>query len=326
VLVVALLAGLLSGCSDSSSAAPASTTNDLPNLVLIGDSITHRSADVLTEALSDRYNVTIVAEDGRTIAEQQEGASQAAESSPDYVLINLGTNDAVKGVSLEDAEKGLVDMAAKFPDACIVFTTINKNTTIPVYNAKASALNDWLFANAEHIAPPHMMGALTTLPAPALLVMPGGGAPVPPAPPACTGGTPGPPLPATPAPATPVGALSVGASVGSPLATPPLTSIGVVSAPQPRKLCAALTTSSLSRWQPIVVRRNVPGKTIVSGSLLPSSTQPVATHSSRKQRADLLIARSPGTSRRSRAGCQPGCQRPRPRALAGPARDAPSNS
>jgi lysophospholipase L1-like esterase len=152
VLVVALLAGLLSGCSDSSSAAPASTTNDLPNLVLIGDSITHRSADVLTEALSDRYNVTIVAEDGRTIAEQQEGASQAAESSPDYVLINLGTNDAVKGVSLEDAEKGLVDMAAKFPDACIVFTTINKNTTIPVYNAKASALNDWLFANAEHIA------------------------------------------------------------------------------------------------------------------------------------------------------------------------------
>ena len=64
------------------------------------------------------------------------------------MFINLGTNDAVKGVSLDDAEKGLVDMAAKFPDACIVFATINKNTTIPVYNAKASALNDWLFANA----------------------------------------------------------------------------------------------------------------------------------------------------------------------------------
>ncbi|MGZ4786484.1 MAG: SGNH/GDSL hydrolase family protein [Acidimicrobiales bacterium] len=152
MLVAALLAGLLAGCSSSSSASPATTTNDLPSLVLIGDSITHRSADVLTATLSDRYNVTVVAEDGRTIAEQQDGASQAAESAPEYVVINLGTNDAVKGVSLADAEKGLVDMAAKFPDACIVFATINKNTTIPVYNAKASALNDWLFANAQHIA------------------------------------------------------------------------------------------------------------------------------------------------------------------------------
>ncbi|MGZ4717490.1 MAG: SGNH/GDSL hydrolase family protein, partial [Acidimicrobiales bacterium] len=102
MLVAALLAGLLAGCSSSSSASPATTTNDLPSLVLIGDSITHRSADVLTAALSDRYNVTVVAEDGRTIAEQQDGASQAAESAPEYVVINLGTNDAVKGVSLAD--------------------------------------------------------------------------------------------------------------------------------------------------------------------------------------------------------------------------------
>jgi lysophospholipase L1-like esterase len=152
VLVAALLAGLLSGCSDSSSATSTTTTNGLPSLVLIGDSITHRSEDVLLATLSDRYNLTLVAEDGRTIAEQQDAAGQAAESSPEYVFINLGTNDAVKGVSLEEAEKGLVDMAAKFPNSCIVFATINKNTTIPVYNAKASALNDWLFANAPRIA------------------------------------------------------------------------------------------------------------------------------------------------------------------------------
>jgi len=153
LLVGALLVAVLAGCSDSSAtqAGPTTTDNGLPSLVLIGDSITHRSADVLMESLSDRYNVTIVAEDGRTIAEQQDGASEAALSSPDYVFINLGTNDAVKGVSLADAEKGLVDMAAKFPDSCVAFATINKNTTIPVYNAKASALNDWLFANAKHI-------------------------------------------------------------------------------------------------------------------------------------------------------------------------------
>jgi lysophospholipase L1-like esterase len=150
----ALLAVALSGCSDSSAtpAGPTTTDNGLPSLVLIGDSITHRSADVLMDTLSDRFNVTIVADDGRTIAEQQVGASDAALSSPDYVFINLGTNDAVKGVSLADAEKGLIDMAAKFPDACVAFATINKNTTIPVYNAKASALNDFLFANAKHIA------------------------------------------------------------------------------------------------------------------------------------------------------------------------------
>lgn len=155
MLFAALLSAALSGCSNSSASPtgdPTTTDNGLPSLVLIGDSITHRSADVLTEALGDRYNVTIVAEDGRTIAEQQAGASEAALSSPEFVLINLGTNDAVKDVSLEDAEKGLVDMAAKFPDSCVVFATINKNTTIPVYNAKASALNDWLFANAKHIA------------------------------------------------------------------------------------------------------------------------------------------------------------------------------
>jgi lysophospholipase L1-like esterase len=152
LLAATLLTGLVASCSDSSSAAPTTTTNGLPSLVLIGDSITHRSADVLESTLSDRYNVNIVAEDGRTIAEQQDGASQAADSSPEFVFINLGTNDAVKGVSLADAEKGLVDMAAKFPDSCIVFSTINTNTTIPVYNAKAKALNDWLFANAPHIA------------------------------------------------------------------------------------------------------------------------------------------------------------------------------
>ena len=152
-----LLAGLvlvtLAGCSHLSSASPSTTTDGgLPNLVLIGDSITHRSADVLQASLSDRFDVTVVAEDGRTIGEQQDGASEAAKSSPPYVFINLGTNDAVKGVSVEDAEKGLVDMSAKFPGACLVFATINTNTTIPVYNAKASALNTWLFANAPHIA------------------------------------------------------------------------------------------------------------------------------------------------------------------------------
>jgi lysophospholipase L1-like esterase len=153
VLVAAVLAVPLAGCSDSSSAAPTTTEdNGLPSLVLIGDSITHRSADALTAALEDRYNVTIVAEDGRTIAEQQAGAAEAAATSPEFVFINLGTNDAVKGVPLEEAEKGLVEMAAKFPDACAVFATINQNTTIPVYNQKASDLNDWLFANAPHIA------------------------------------------------------------------------------------------------------------------------------------------------------------------------------
>ena len=150
--MAALFAALLSGCSDTSSAAPSTTDDGRPSLVLVGDSITHRSAEVLEATLGERFAVTIVAEDGRTIAEQQDGASQAAASSPDYVFINLGTNDAVKGVAIEDAEKGLVEMAAKFPDSCIVFATINKNTTIPVYNEKASALNDWLFANAPHIA------------------------------------------------------------------------------------------------------------------------------------------------------------------------------
>jgi len=152
LLATGLLLASLAGCSHASSASPTTTTNDRPGLVLIGDSITHRSADVLIDSLSDRFDVTVVAEDSRTIAEQQQGASAAAQSSPEYVLINLGTNDAVKGVPLDVAEKGLVDMAAKFPDACVVFTTINKNTTIPVYNAKASELNDWLFANAKHIA------------------------------------------------------------------------------------------------------------------------------------------------------------------------------
>jgi hypothetical protein len=152
LLAVALLGALLSGCTNSSSAAPRTTDDERPSLVLIGDSITHRSTEVLEATLGERYDLTIVAEDGRTIAEQQEGASEAAESSPDFVFINLGTNDAVKGVALEDAQKGLIDMAAKFPGSCLVFSTINKNTTIPVYNEKASALNDWLFANAPHIA------------------------------------------------------------------------------------------------------------------------------------------------------------------------------
>ena len=82
LLVGALLAAVLAGCSDSSAtqAGPTTTDNGLPSLVLIGDSITHRSADVLMESLSDRYNVTIVAEDGRTIAEQQDGASEASSS------------------------------------------------------------------------------------------------------------------------------------------------------------------------------------------------------------------------------------------------------
>jgi lysophospholipase L1-like esterase len=131
------------------------------HVVVIGDSITNNSAAQLHEALDGDHQVKLSGIIGATIADQQIHADEyaATEPLPAVVVVDLGTNDAWQAVPTETSATEIDTMIGKFPDACIVLTTVNEHVGPPsvkptkdgrLYsNELAAALNVELRAKAD---------------------------------------------------------------------------------------------------------------------------------------------------------------------------------
>jgi phospholipase/lecithinase/hemolysin len=96
-------------------------------VAVVGDSITAIGEQQLKISAGNDYVIDASAEFGATVAGQMPAAGQLAATGPEQVIINLGTNDALQGVPLDQTMASLKQMVALFPDAkCIHFVTVDE--------------------------------------------------------------------------------------------------------------------------------------------------------------------------------------------------------
>jgi hypothetical protein len=120
-------------------------------IAIIGDGITYSGINELHAVLDPSFQVRIAANGNKTIAQMQTIATDYATSNPDAIVLNLGTYDVLTGVPLPTIGSELATLMAKFPNACVVLTTLNTNVSAAGYsNASAATLNSYL-AGADRI-------------------------------------------------------------------------------------------------------------------------------------------------------------------------------
>ena len=111
-------------------------------MAIIGDSITVLSAGAIEAALGGVEKITAVGEIGYDIGQMLPYARTIALTVPNTVVINLGTNDAAKGVPPARSAVQLDSMLAQFPQATRVLVTVNTHFDTAECSARAQALNE----------------------------------------------------------------------------------------------------------------------------------------------------------------------------------------
>jgi lysophospholipase L1-like esterase len=149
VLAVVLVAGALLAVG---------VAQPRPVVLLAGDSITELSAGVLAGALDGTFgigghDVAVVARSGATAGEMEPSVVTAV-AGPDQIVINLGTNDAVRTGTVAEGLASIERMAGAYPDArCVHLVTLNEGM-VAFEDAvgpgqRAAELNRGLLALAE---------------------------------------------------------------------------------------------------------------------------------------------------------------------------------
>ena len=97
-------------------------------VAVVGDSITSIGEQQLKISAGNDFVIESRSEFGATVEAQMPEATELAATDPKQVIINLGTNDALLGVPLDQTMASLKTMVGLFPDAeCIHFVTVNED-------------------------------------------------------------------------------------------------------------------------------------------------------------------------------------------------------
>lgn len=120
-----------------------------PEVAVVGDSITVVSNNQITDRLFDDHQVAIAAALGVTVEVMQPEAQRLARSEPDQVVIELGSNDVLLGLPLDEAAAGLAEMVATFEDAGAECVHLVDVSTVMVTSGGASRAEEAATLNAE---------------------------------------------------------------------------------------------------------------------------------------------------------------------------------
>jgi len=163
---------------DNDLAAGPGPTDDV---ALVGDSITEQSEATLLEELRSTYHVRIRGRGGYRIEEMEPYAIELATTKPEQVVINLGSNDALKSWPVDKSVLALRRLIADFEGArCLHLVTVNEsmvNDRVPDLSERTAALNaeirriaasenynviDWSRAVSEDLAAGSPRGGITS--------------------------------------------------------------------------------------------------------------------------------------------------------------------
>jgi lysophospholipase L1-like esterase len=124
----------------SSTSAP----DPRPKVAIVGDSITEQGESALKAGLSGHWRLRIDGRAGFTVAQQLPAARDLGDWGPSQVVVNLGTNDVMKGSDLGQSADELREVVAAFPEAsCVHLVTLNEGIRLAgtSYAARSAELN-----------------------------------------------------------------------------------------------------------------------------------------------------------------------------------------
>ena len=102
------------------------TSRDGDSVAIIGDSITFLNQGEIQKQLSPTFKLNVSATLGITLGNSLPAAQQLAAADPRQVVINLGSNDALKAVPIDQAIGELRSVVSTFSGAdCIHLVDIN---------------------------------------------------------------------------------------------------------------------------------------------------------------------------------------------------------
>jgi lysophospholipase L1-like esterase len=129
--------------------APTSTRSDRApsapgRVAVLGDSITFQSQAAIRTALASVDDLTVIGRSGLTIEGLLPDARDVARTMPDVVVIDLGTNDALKGVTTSRSIDRFDAMLDLFPRAVCILVTVNTRLGDTDDITRARAINAYI--------------------------------------------------------------------------------------------------------------------------------------------------------------------------------------
>lgn len=155
-LASVLLVGLLAGCSVREATYTGAAG---PSVAVAGDFFTRDAAADLHAALDPTYATRLFGEPDATLGDFTASidggealADQLADPAPDVLVVQLGTNDAIRGVPTSDSLAALDALIGRFPGACVVGLTVTELGDPAGYHRDlAGALNAGIRARVDQV-------------------------------------------------------------------------------------------------------------------------------------------------------------------------------
>ncbi len=117
VALCAASIGGLEGCAGSGTDVGA-----------VGDSITVQLTPYLEGAAEGEFALEVAAVSGATVGEMVDDAAVVAATGPSVLVVNLGSNDVIRGVPPEQSAADLERLLNQFSGVrCLVLVTVNEN-------------------------------------------------------------------------------------------------------------------------------------------------------------------------------------------------------
>jgi hypothetical protein len=131
--------------ADARSAEVDAGPGPTDDVALVGDSITEQSESTLHAELDGSFHVRVRGRGGYRIEEMEPYAIELATTKPEQVIINLGSNDALKSWPIDKSVQALRRLIKDFEGTrCLHLVTVNEamvNDRVPDLSARAAALN-----------------------------------------------------------------------------------------------------------------------------------------------------------------------------------------
>jgi lysophospholipase L1-like esterase len=129
--------------------AATACSGDTGTVAVVGDSITFQTK----EHLDPDLQWDVAASIGATSAQMVPEAQRLAGEGPSQAVVNLGTNDALQQVPVQDTEATLESIVGAFDDSrCVHLVTLGTqlpDSGEPPASELAGQLNDWMRRFAE---------------------------------------------------------------------------------------------------------------------------------------------------------------------------------
>ena len=98
----------------------------------VGDSITVQITETLESRARGRFSLEVAAVSGATIGDMVDEAATVAEARPSVLVVNLGSNDVIRGVPPEQSAADLDRLLDQFTGlGCLVIVTVNETMVSP---------------------------------------------------------------------------------------------------------------------------------------------------------------------------------------------------